>query len=61
MEVGDDLYNLNKIVNIDEIKLVCLNDRGGYSDYEHVRELMIKVFEEKFPMRCKYEYVYERT
>ena len=55
LELGDKLQNLENIVNIGEIKLLCLNDMNTLKDYRRVKDQLIRIFEKKFPQRCKYE------
>ena len=54
MEV-DNISRLREVINVDKIKLVCLNDRDAVKDYENIQRSLAEIFECKFPTSCRYE------
>jgi hypothetical protein len=55
MEINDKIQNLEKIIYMDEIKLVCINDMNTIKDYDKLGSILIRILAGKFPSPCRYE------
>lgn len=55
MEINDKIQNLEKIIYMDEIKLVCINDMNTIKDYDKLGSILIRILDGKFHIPCRYE------
>lgn len=55
MEIKENMMGIKNALLRSEIQLLCLNDSDQIKNYKQTRAELLKVFEEKFPDKCKFE------
>ena len=55
MELQDDLTSVQNALSSSELQLICLNDSDKVKHFKDTRANLLKIFENKFPQKCRYE------
>ena len=55
LEMSDNLDEMKRMVLDENLQLICLNDSDKIKDYKKTRAELLRIFELKFPDKCKYE------
>lgn len=55
IETKDNMNSIHYVICESKIQIICLNDSDKIKDYKKTRQILIDIFEEKFPSKCKYE------
>lgn len=55
IDMHESITDIRRALFSDMLQVVCLNDSDKVKDYKKTREELLKLLEEKFPNKCKYE------
>ena len=55
LEIKDSLVSVRNALFSKDIQILCLNDSEKIKNYKQTKDELLKIFEERFPDKCKYE------